>query len=57
LVRGRLQDVNPQHPPHKQERNDRENDVANPLAWRFRSAEFEHPAILTNVCAKRRNSD
>jgi hypothetical protein len=31
--------------------------VADPLARGFRLAEFEHPAILANVCEKRRGAE
>lgn len=44
--RSALEHVDAQHPPDKKQRNDGEYDVADPLDWRFRLAEFEHSTIL-----------
>jgi hypothetical protein len=36
----------PYHPQKKKERHDYRENMANPLAWRFRSAEVKHATIV-----------
>jgi hypothetical protein len=41
-----LQHVDPQHPPHKEYRDDCAGNVNNPVAKCFRFAEIEHEGIV-----------